>query len=212
MSEHPRARRQWIHEEALVDLPIAEERLPIVSKVRGSLLIASREHVGTMPEAIDAYEAALDRADRAALQRCMASEWVPVELAIAHYAALDALRLSISDVRAIGELVARRVHDSPFFPVLRLAMSAGATPASALVLMPRLWTRMFVGGGVGIMRAGPKDLLVRAYKNPLFHSTYFRHAAAGHVRLAAQVFATQAYVNMMPQVLPESCSYRVSWA
>jgi hypothetical protein len=212
MDGHPRARRQWIHEEALVDLPVAEEHLPAVSKVRGSLLIASRDHVGTMREVTEAYEAALDRADLAALQKCMPSEWVPVELAVAHYAALDALRLSIGEVRQIGEWVARRVHDSPFFPLFRLAMSAGATPAAALVQMPRLWTRMFVGGGVGIMRAGPKDVLVRAYKNPLFHSAYFRHAAAGHVRLAAQVFATQAYVKMMPQVLPESCSYRVSWA
>lgn len=211
MNDHSRARPQWIHEEALVDLPVPEEHLPTVTKVRGSLLIASREHVGRLGVS-DAYEAALDRADQEALQRCMPSEWVPTSLAVAHYAAVDALRLPIDEVRQIGELVARSVHDSPFFPLLRLAKSTGATPVAALVLLPKLWTRLFVGGGVGIMRAGPKDVVVRAYKNPLFEFSYFRHAAAGHLRLAAHVFSTQAYVKMMPQVLPESCSYRVSWA
>jgi len=65
---------------------------------------------------------------------------------------------------------------------------------------------------VQITRTGPKDVLVRAFKNPLFRYAYFRHACEGHVRLAAEVFSARAYVKLLPQTVPESCSYRVSWA
>jgi len=211
MPAPPANRTAWIHEETIAALPCPEEQLPMVTGVRGALLLSSRETFLTMCPDWTAYSAALDRTDSEALARCMASDWVPMPLALAHYAALDALRLSAADARLIGEAVARRVHDSPFAPLLRLAATTGATPLSALVLLPKLWARLFVGGGVEIVRTGPKDAIARAYKNPLFQSPYFRHGAGGHIELTARLLSVQAHVRPMPQVAPDGCGYRISW-
>jgi hypothetical protein len=207
----PANRPPWIHEETITSLPAPEEQIPMVSSVRGVLLVSSRETFFAMYPDRAAYSAALDRADGEALARCMPSDWVPVQLALAHYAALDALRLSAAEVRLVGEAVARRVHDSPVAPLLKLAATSGATPLSALVLLPKLWGRLFVGGGVEIVRTGPKDATARAYKNPLFRSAYFRHGAGGHIELTARLLSVQAYVRPMPHGAPEGCAYRISW-
>jgi len=74
-----------------------------------------------------------------------------------------------------------------------------------------LWARLFVGGGVEIVRTGPKDAIARTYKNPLFHSPYFRHGAGGHIELTARLLSVQAHVRPMPQITPEACGYRISW-
>lgn len=211
MDERPNDRHRWIHEETLVALPAPLGDLQTVSSVRGSLLVASREQVSSSPENLVRYEAALQPEHSEALRQCMPSEWVPLSLACAHYAALDALRLPSAELRQLGIAVARRIHDSPFFPLVRIAAATGATPLSALVLMPKLWTRIFQGGGVAITRTGPKDAVIRAYKNPLFHSAYFRHATGGHVELTAELLSVRAYVRLLPQEAPESCRYHISW-
>jgi hypothetical protein len=148
------------------------------SAVRSTLLQSSltslREH-----GKYDSYLAGLAPQHRERILGSLAPEWLPVEIAFAHYTACDALGLDQATVAKLGEEVGDRVQGTFIGTLLRSARMVGFTPWTALGQVPRLWERVFQGGAIALYKRGPKDAAIEVRGMTLAGLPYFRQALRG---------------------------------
>jgi hypothetical protein len=76
----------------------------------------------------DAYAAALDAPSRDVLVTTVAGAWMPIQLAVTHYRACDAIQLTHDEIVGIGLEVGARVHENVLHAVKNLATGVGVTP------------------------------------------------------------------------------------
>jgi hypothetical protein len=151
---------------------------------------------------------------RGPLAEVVAGVWMPMDVGVAHYRAIDAMDLPQDAHAAMGQDVNERVQGSVLGVIARAAKSAGATPWSVIPQMPRMYDRMFQGGGgVEARRLGPKDALVEIVGLPLLDVPYLRSAFRGAFASGLAPFCQRAYVTLAPGAAPAGCAvYRLSWA
>jgi hypothetical protein len=155
------------------------------------------------------YFAHLDERYRAVIKETVAATWLPADVAIAHYRAIDALGLTPDEQYKMGEEVPIRVYSG----FIKLARAAGATPWTAAAHLGRLWDRSWIGGGIGVFRLGPKEGRIEIVGVPVCGISYVRHAMRGSYRAAASLFCTRAYVRDVPRLCTSSTlAYEISWA
>lgn len=198
-------------EEAIVDFDVPREQLRPIREVRSTLVISSlqalRDH-----ELTDAYFERLDRAHHATIRAIAAGVWVPIELAVAHYRACDALDLPQSTLFEIGTNVSRRVQGSTLATVLRLASSTGVTLWTGLRQFDRLYARIFVGGGVAVFKLGPKEARIEMLAAPLTPIAYFRRGLRGTITAGCEQFSRKVYVREIEERRTDAwMAYRISW-
>ncbi len=75
----------------------------------------------------------------------LAPEWLPIDVAMAHYAACDALQMSALELHEIGEEVGNRIQGTFLGTIVRRARAVGLTPWITLAQIERLWDRLFEG-------------------------------------------------------------------
>jgi hypothetical protein len=169
---------------------------PNVTHVRGTLLVASIETLKNAGH-YERYLSLLAAPFREVLPFTLAHSWVPLELAMAHYGACDALALSEAELERIGELVATRFAETFLGTLLRATRNAGVdAPWIALRAQGRMWDRLYIGGHVRITRTGPKDALGEFQGLPLSQFPYFRSAYRAYYRGIAHMFVRTAYVQI----------------
>lgn len=184
-----------------------------VTHVRGTLLVSSLQ---VLKEAgrYERYLRELPEQWHEPVLFAIALSWVPVEVAIAHYAACDALALSDRELGTIGELVAGRLAETFLGSILQAARGAGVdAPWIALRAQPRIWDRIYQGGGVKVWRTGPKDAKAEFYGLPLTQFHYFRIAYCGYYRGLANLFVRSAYVKATraEEPKPDTFAIAASW-
>ena len=200
-------------EEVIVPLraPSAAAIAPL-THVRSTLVSASLMAM-TSRGLSDAYFAKLPPALHATVRTLVAGAWVPLEIAQAHYQAVDALGLSAQDAFAIGGEVGDRVQASLLGVVFRLAKGTGATPWSAIRMYPRLWDRVFQGGDNRVVSLGPKEARIENYGVGLCRYQYFRNAWRGLVCTGMSLFCRKAFVHeVVAQTTSTKFVFRASWA
>jgi hypothetical protein len=200
-----------LSEDILVPFAAPPAALTRVTRCRSTLLVSSTL---TLREAglFDRYTALLAPAWREAVLQCVAGTWLPIQAAIAHYEACDALKLPPSEQARLGSLVGMRVHGTMLGAVQRLASGVGATPCAALTQLPRFWERFFEGGGTRVVRLGPKDARVEIVGLPLARIPHFVNAQRGLLQANAELFATRAFVSVLPRPMTSSgVAYRLAW-
>ncbi len=74
------------------------------------------------------------------------------EIALAHYRACDALRLSVEDQIGMGRDVSRRTHETFLGLLVKMARGVGVTPWVVFPKINSLYMRIFRGGGIQITR------------------------------------------------------------
>jgi hypothetical protein len=187
---------------------------PNVTHVRGTLLVASMETLKSAGH-YERYLSLLAAPVRESLPFTLALSWVPVELAMAHYAACDGLALSEAELEGIGELVATRFADTFLGTLLRATRNAGVdAPWIAMRAQGRMWDRLYMGGRVRITRTGPKDALGEFQGIPLAHYPYFRSAYRAYYGGIARLFVRTAYVKVARSRdgSPSTLTLTASWA
>lgn len=183
--------------------PLAAVRSTIVSSGLAALRARSLE---------TRYLSHLPRERHAAVESLIAGTWLPTDFAMAHYQACEEMNLPFEEALAIGTAVGARVHETLLGTVKKLAAAAGVTPWTALAQYDRLWQRTFDGGGFTITRTGPKDALVHITQMPLARFAYFRASYCGVNLAGLRLFATNAYVRLLPHGMSDhSYSFRASW-
>src|SRR5438093_502536 len=103
------------------------------------------------------YVAALPQEHHAILLESVAATWIPVDSALAHYRACDALNLPVDEQVANGRKNFDRAGATLFGTITKMAREIGVTPWTLLTQMQRFWDRGYDGGGVMITRIGPKE-------------------------------------------------------
>jgi hypothetical protein len=167
---------------------------PEARHVRGALVASSLQTLKDSGH----YGAYLDRLPKQhhdALLFCLASSWLPLDLAAVHYHACDALELDEREMMRIGEVVSHRIMGTFLGTMLRSARSLGATPTPWVVLKSyhKVCERLLDGGHHRVMQQGPKDALIETSGLPLFRYRYFRTAMVGMCRGAASIFARSCF-------------------
>lgn len=186
---------------------------PSVLRVRGSLIASSLSALRELGY-YERYLALLDNQVREPILSTLAMSWVPVELALAHYQTCDALRMGESDLERIGQHVAQRHADVFFGTLMRTIRAAGIdAPWAGLRAQPRVWDRIYEGGGLTVFRLGPKDAVLELHGLPLVRYVYFLNAYAGYLRGLASLLVRRFYLKLIePQSgQPNSVAFAGSW-
>ena len=156
-----------------------------VTEVRSSLLQASvttlraRGHERAYLEHLDPkyHEAALATGG---------PPWLPIDAAIAHYAACDRLDVDAEELRILGWSVGDRLQGTFMNGVAQGAQAIGVTPWKLLGHFQRLWARVFQHGSIAVGKSGPKDGIVEVRGLPLARFLYFRTAFSGVIARAIE--------------------------
>ncbi|HEY8042244.1 MAG TPA: hypothetical protein VIF15_20720 [Polyangiaceae bacterium] len=143
----------------------------------------------------DAWSAALAPEHRRTLVEAVAAVWLPLDAALAYYAACDSLHLSSDAVARLGGATFTRVQGTLLGTVLRMANGAGVTPWTVLPQLQRFWDRAYVGGGVQVTRRGPKDAQLVVARCALAESHYYRNALRGLTSSVLSLFCHKVYVQ-----------------
>jgi hypothetical protein len=193
-------------------LPCAREDVPLVTQARSTILTAS---IAALRQRglVERYFGALPPQHRVTMRSLVAGTWVPIDLALVHYRACEAMALSGDEIEALGLDVAGRLHSTFLGTLLRATRGLGVGPWGGLKHYDRLWNRLFVGGAAWAFKLGPNEIRVEVHGLPLCEVPYFREAFR-HLQLAGvQLFCKQVLLWPVPQLCgPTSLSYRVQWS
>jgi hypothetical protein len=182
-----------------------------VSAVRSTLLLAS---LGALRSAgyFDAYRDSLAPEHRAPVLDTVAGTWVPASAALAHYRACDALGLTSLGQMALGRQTGKALRNHLTRAVATLSRGIGFTPWVVFEQFSRFWARSFHGGGVSIVKLGPKDAEVVYARCGLLQSPYFRSALRGVALGLVESVAERVFMSEVAfHGARHEAHYRVSW-
>jgi hypothetical protein len=199
------------NETVISPFPVARERVRTASMIRSTWL-SSSIHAVQKRGLTDRYLAALPREHHDAVLSSVAGVWLPVAVGVAHYDAMDSLRLNPLEVVAIGKETSAWLHTTVLAIATTFARGIGVTPAAVLGQLSRFWSKSMVGGGVGAFLTGPKDARVEFLGFPCARIPYVRLAVRGVIQGALENFAQVVYVREIPELCGSlTLGYRVSW-
>ncbi len=200
--------------EIILSFPGRREGLGAATEVRSTLLASSLSSLRARG-LFERYELLLAPQYRSAVLDSVAGQWLPIDVAFAHYSACDALALRVAEQLALGGDVSHRIHGTFLGRVIRLAKGAGITPWTLLPHGNEVLHRMLRGGGgLQITKIGPKEARVEMVGVPLLAIPYYRNALRGLYRVAVELFCKQAYVRegTTPGLAPTAVTLHISWA
>jgi hypothetical protein len=171
--------------ELILDYP---RPLEPVTSIRSTLLTSSLASLRSRG-LFERYDALQTSVHRQKIMNLVAGEWLPLEVALAHYEVCDALGLSEGEQIAIGKDVSRVIHETFLSLVVKAARGVGVTP---WLLLPRgnsMQTRLCVGGGIRVWKVGPKSARVEVARCPQLGIPYVRNGLVGLYTAAVELLA-----------------------
>ena len=184
------------------------EHGPNVVQVRGSLIASSLETLRQLA-LFDRYIVHLPREHHDQILYLVAASWIPIDVAMAHYAACEEMQLSETELHEIGAYVSKRIMGTFLGTLMRTAGSVIA-PGSALKHYPRLWDRLLMGGSCSVSMMGKKDARIESRGVSMFRYRYFRIAYTGLIRGAATVFRSNVNTRIR-NVTDNSLTIDMQW-
>ena len=190
----------------------SKESVPLATQFRSTWLTSSIRAIKDRKR-WDEYLTYLPVEHHRTVADSVAGTWLPVSVSVAHYEACDRLAFPQSELVAIGREVHTYAQATVFGMLVKLATGAGVTPWTAFSQFHRLWERVWVGGGVGVYKIGPKEARLEIVAWPCSGSSYIRHAMRGVVVGMLEMFCTKAYMKDLPRYCTKTTlGYRCAWA
>jgi hypothetical protein len=197
--------------EVFLPFQFSPDQAPPVTEVRSTLLAASLRVVRQMGWE-KRYFAQLPRTLHDEVQMLTAGVWVPLSLAMAHYAACDAMNLAVGELDVIGEDVSMRTQKAFIGTLGRAATGAGLGPWHFLKSTHRIWARMMNGGDNAVFTVGPKEALVVLVGCPLVEIPYFRIGLLAYYRAITRVLSQVVYTREVREHRrKDGVGFRLSW-
>src|SRR5258708_14705025 len=143
-----------------------------VREVRSTLVLAgiqSAREQGLFPR----YSEILAPDMRERIVGIAAGIWVPVEIAVAHYSAMDGLKIDRHAIEAIGADVAARTWKHILSPVFATARRIGPKPWESLAHAHETIKLNWRGGDVQIIKEGPTQAVYEWAGQPCAAIPYF---------------------------------------
>ena len=183
-------------DDIVCPFPALPDAIGELSHVRGTLLASSMQSLRSRG-LFERYSVLLADSHRDRVLNSVAGEWLTTEIALAHYTACDALRLSVEDQIGMGHDVSRRTHETFLGLIVKMARGAGVTPWVVFPKINSLYMRIFRGGGIQITRLGPKDAKVQTLGLSPLGIGYFRNAYLGMYEAGVGMFASNVQVRAL---------------
>jgi hypothetical protein len=204
---------QELGEEILVPFPGGKrDKVPRVERFRSTWLSSSLRSLRER-QLFDVYLKRLPPEYHEVVRTSVVGVWLPVEVALAHYAACDTLGFTTVEMIQIGREATSYVHGAVLATFVRLARGAGVTPWTVLVRLQELWGRIWLGGGVQVVKLGPKEARIEIAGWPVAASDYCRTALRGVIPSVTDLFCHKSYANEIARLTTKtSLGYRLSWA
>jgi hypothetical protein len=207
MGEAPRQR-----ERAFLPFPTSRDRVPVATHFRSTWLVATLQLLRERG-LYETYFTHLPPEHRDPIAHSVAAMWLPIDVAMAHYRALDALDLRPQEQTELGRLTTARVQETVIGTLIKLATNAGASPWTIYPHLQRLWARIFRGSAVAVFELGPKDARLEVAGWPCAVSNYVHNGLVGVISGVTELFARRAYAHELLRYRgPYTLAYRVSWA
>jgi hypothetical protein len=181
------------HRDDPLALP-ARAAIKPVTHIRSTLVMASQEKL-RQEGLFERYLTELPSAYSAELAQLGAPCWLPLAQGVAHYAACDAIGLSEPAVLALAQRVSMQGEGTFLGVAANIARGAGVTPWTLAQQAPRIWARGFMGGAVGCVRLGPKEMRLDVANWSCATIPYCRWAFRGLVLGAIKLVSREAYVR-----------------
>ena len=205
----------------LISSPVMDEiapfsqpksKIPLATHFRSTWLTSSIRAFREQ-NLLDRYLQALPKQHHEEVLGSIAGVWLPIDIAMAHYAACDAMLLARDEQIAIGRGVTTFAHRTSYSLALRAAKAGGATPWACFAIQPRLWLQVWRGGDVATYKTGPKEARVEIVGWPCAEFAYVRRAMHGVLLGQTELFCKKAYVHDIASLCtPTTLGYRVAWA
>jgi hypothetical protein len=141
-----------------------------------------------------------------------AATWLPIDIALAHYEACDALRLDETEQVAVGQEVALLALRKTFALALRRAGQPAATPWTAFGLFKRHWLHVWRGGDLASFKMGSCEARVEFAAWPCAGIPYVRQAMRGVLLGQTRSLCAEAKVEILgPLCTATTLGYAVTW-
>jgi hypothetical protein len=194
-----------------VFLPFRNSPVVPVRDVRSTLIMAGiqslREH-----GLFQRYSEALSTDVRERVAGLAAGLWVPVEIAVAHYSAMDRLGIEQHTIEALGAEVAARSWKHILSPVFARARRIGPKPWEAFGYTHETINLNWRGGDVQIVKEGPTQALYEWAGQPCAAIPYFVTSFGSFMRALTKLFASRATHRVVHErCSPTSIVLRLSW-
>jgi hypothetical protein len=197
--------------EEVVVVPWSKTSQLPASSVRTTLISSSLRSLRAHGH-FDRYARALPREHHEAVLRSLGPSWLPIEHAVAHYTACDALGLGQDELNAIGSEVGERIQGTFMGTLAKTMTTLGVTPWLPFGQFQRLWDRVFQGGGVAVYRLGPSAARVEIRSVCLARIEYFRRAFGGVIHGSTLLFCKKATVRVLPELCgPDRLGFSCTW-
>lgn len=166
-------------EEVLVPLP---SPLHDVMAVRGTNLLANLAVLRELGREAAYYEALEPRYEQP-IRELIGLNWVAIDIARAHYEAMDRLFHTPAEQQNVAYLVSRRLNSFLIQSLINPLRKAGVvTPFAIARRAPFIWGRAFNGGGLTVIQTGESALRVEVHRLSLTEVMYWRVAFCGTLR------------------------------
>ena len=199
------APREWV-----LPLRQPEDRIRSVTHVRSTPIVTAQGLLRSGGK-FEEYCANLPRENRSAVFGVIPGAWVPVETALAHHRAIDALRLAPSEQIALATASGEKMQSALTGTIFRMSREIGVTPWVLLPHGQRIWDRICRGGDVSVEKVGPKEATVRMYGLPLVSTSYFRVAIRYVLQSTLSHWCSRCYVTEVAST-PTTVTFREAWA
>jgi hypothetical protein len=196
--------------EVFVDFAQPLSRIPLVRAQRSTTLLAEIAVLRAMGHGA-AYETLVGARGRKLLE-AVAGTWIEMPEMVVHYDACERLGLSAAQQVQFGADAAGRIFGTLLGTAVKLARSAGASPWTFFENVGRFWSRGYEGGGLRVLRLGPKEARVDLAGNPLFQREFFRNGFRGYALAMLGLFCTRVWVREEAPSRGVSATYRGQWA
>jgi hypothetical protein len=199
-------------EEVIVPFPVARELVPMGTEFKSTWLAGS---LGVLKAhgAFERYLENLPAKYHDPILRSIAGTWLPAEVAVAHYRAIDALGIGTQERIEWGKEITKRLQKTIFSVGFHAAREVGVTPLTMLKTFPVQFAREWIGGGTAVFRIGPKDARVEIVGFPISSIAHCRTGLRGVLGGMCELVCTKAYVSEIRELCTDSTlGYRVAWA
>jgi hypothetical protein len=199
-------------DEVVVPFRVSREHVRPTSEFKSTWLTASLETARERGH-FERYLEALPAQYHEPILRSIAGTWLPVEVCLAHYRAMNALSLPFAEQIAMGRGVLDRLQKTIFSLGFRAARDVGVTPWTILKLFPSQFEREWRDGACGIFRMGPKDARMELIGFPCSAIPYARNGLRGVALGLTELVCTKAYVSEVRELCTDmTMAFRIAWA
>lgn len=179
--------------------------------VRGTLIASSLQAMRSQGLE-DHYFAVLEPEYERMIRELLVRSWIPMDVANAHYQAMDSLGYARQEMVDNGSAVGDRIQGTFLGTVLRQLSATGVLDIWAAVpKLPKAWGRIVQGGAITVGRLGPKEAHLGIHGLKLTEIEYFCAGLEGLALATMQVLHKAAYVRQIGAPKAGYVAYRISW-